>query len=113
MGSSLAVVHRLLTMVASRVVEHGIAGMWVLVGVVCGLSSCGSCTLERRRNSCGTCGLRCSMPRGIFPDQGSNQHLLHWQADSFPLSHQGSLGCGDFYLILFRSDFARDLIYEE
>ena len=26
----------------------------------------------------------------IFPDQGSNPHLLHWQADSLPLSHQGS-----------------------
>ena len=22
--------------------------------------------------------------------QGSNPHLLHWQADSLPLSHQGS-----------------------
>ena len=27
---------------------------------------------------------------GIFPDQGSNPCLLHWQADSLPLSHQGS-----------------------
>ena len=27
---------------------------------------------------------------GIFPDQGSNLDLLHWQADSLPLSHQGS-----------------------
>ena len=26
----------------------------------------------------------------IFPDQGSNPCLLHWQADSLPLSHQGS-----------------------
>ena len=31
-----------------------------------------------------------SYPRGIFPTQGSNPHLLHWQADSLPLSHQGS-----------------------
>ena len=31
--------------------------------------------------------------QGIFPTQGSNPcllHLLHWQADSLPLSHQGS-----------------------
>ena len=31
--------------------------------------------------------------RGIFPTQGSNPrllHLLHWQADSVTLSHQGS-----------------------
>ena len=28
--------------------------------------------------------------QGIFPTQRSNQHLLHWQAVSFPLSHEGS-----------------------
>ena len=27
---------------------------------------------------------------GIFPTQGSSPHLLHWQADSLLLSHQGS-----------------------
>ena len=27
---------------------------------------------------------------GNFPDQGSNSFLLHWQAESLPLSHQGS-----------------------
>ncbi len=27
---------------------------------------------------------------GIFPTQGSNSQLLHWQVDSLPLSHQGS-----------------------
>ena len=40
-------------------------------------------------------GLSCSMAYGIFPDQGSNPcllHLFHWQADSLPLSHQGSPG---------------------
>ena len=31
------------------------------------------------------------LPQGIFLTQGSNPHLLHWQADSLPLSHQGSL----------------------
>ena len=25
--------------------------------------------------------------QGIFLDQGSNMNLLHWQADSLPLSH--------------------------
>ena len=34
--------------------------------------------------------LSCSMARGISPDQGSNPHLLHWQVNSLPLSHQGS-----------------------
>ena len=28
--------------------------------------------------------------QGIFPTQGLNPHLLHWQADSLPLSHLGS-----------------------
>ena len=27
---------------------------------------------------------------GIFPTQGSNPSLLHWQANFLPLSHQGS-----------------------
>ena len=29
--------------------------------------------------------------QGIFPTQELNPHLLHWQADSLQLSHQGSL----------------------
>ena len=28
--------------------------------------------------------------QGIFPTQGSNMHLLHWQADSLPLNHEGN-----------------------
>ena len=36
-------------------------------------------------------GVGChSLLQGIFPLQGSNLRLLHWQADSFPLSHLGS-----------------------
>ena len=35
-------------------------------------------------------GLSCSEPCGIFRDQGSNLCLMHWQADSLPLNHQGS-----------------------
>ena len=35
-------------------------------------------------------GPSCSAARGIFPDQGSDPCLLHWQADSQPLRHQGS-----------------------
>lgn len=34
---------------------------------------------------------RCSVACRIFPDQGSNSHLLHWQAHSSPLEPQGSL----------------------
>ena len=32
-----------------------------------------------------------SLLQTIFPTQTSDLHLLHWQADSLPLSHQGSL----------------------
>ena len=35
-------------------------------------------------------GHSCLAARGIFPDQGSNPDLLHWQVDSLPLSHYGS-----------------------
>ena len=41
-----------------------------------------------------------SAARGIFPDQGSNPCPLHWQADSQPLSHQGS-PTHKFYLLCF------------
>ena len=37
-----------------------------------------------------TRGLSCSAACGNFPDQGLNLCLRHWQADSWPLSHQGS-----------------------
>ena len=47
-------------------------------------------------------GLSCSTACGIFPDQGLNLCLLHWQADSLPLSHQGSL---NFVLDLSSSPF--------
>ena len=34
--------------------------------------------------------LGCSAACGTFQDQGWNPCLLNWQADSFPLRHQGS-----------------------
>ena len=36
-------------------------------------------------------GPSCSAAYGVFPDQGLNPCPLHWQADSQPLRHQGSL----------------------
>ena len=44
----------------------------------------------------------CPVACGIFPDQGSNPRLLHWQADSVPLDHQAGLteGCLDCFHIL-------------
>ena len=35
-------------------------------------------------------GLSCSAACGIVPDEGSNPRLLHWDAGSLLLSHQGS-----------------------
>ena len=54
--------------------------------VVSGLQSTGLIAVMHR--------LSCSAASGIFPDQGLNPCLLHWQADSLPLSHphQGSPG---------------------
>ena len=49
-------------------------------------------------------GPSCSVACGIFPDQGSNQCPLHWQADSQPLRHQGSPSLVKFisrYFMLF------------
>ena len=34
--------------------------------------------------------LSCSKACGIFPDHGSNRCPLYWQAESYPLDHQGS-----------------------
>ena len=53
-------------------------------------------------------GLSCSATCEIFPDQGLNLCPLYWQADSYPLHHQGSplsvtfqssIRCYKFYLI--------------
>jgi len=42
----------------------------------------GSAAAGHRHSCCEACG--------IFPVQGSTPRLLHWQAGSLPLSHQGS-----------------------
>ena len=53
----------------------------------CGLQSTGLVVAAHGPSCSGACR--------IFPDQGSNTCLLHWQADSLPPSHQGSpLGLG-------------------
>ena len=41
-------------------------------------------------------GLSCSTARGIFLNQGGNPGLLHWQADSLSLSHQGGANFNHF-----------------
>jgi hypothetical protein len=42
-------------------------------------------------------GLSCPMACGIFLEQGLNPCPLHWQADSYPLCHQGSPLISSFF----------------
>ena len=63
-----------LTIAASLVAEHRLQTRR--------LSSCGSVVVAH--------GPNCSAACGIFPDQGLNPCLLHWQADSQPPRRQGS-----------------------
>ena len=81
-GCSLVAMCGLLVAVASFVAEHE-QGTGASVVVAPGLQSTNSTVVAHR--------LCCSVVCGVFPDQGSNLCLLHWQADSLPLSHQGSL----------------------
>ena len=83
MGPFLVAVRGLLIAVVSLVLEHRLAGVHASIVAARGLSSCALQALEHRLNSCPVAG-------GIFPDQGSNPCLLRWQADSSPLSYQGS-----------------------
>ena len=73
--------HRLLSGVSSFVSEHGLQDTWASVVAFPELWSIDSVVVR---------GLSCSAARGIFPDQRSNLCLVHGQADSLPLSHQGS-----------------------
>ena len=62
----------------------GFSCSWALGSRACGLQTLrceGSVVVVHR--------LSCSVACGIFPDQGLNSYLLHWQADSLSLSHQG------------------------
>ena len=53
-------------------------------------------------------GLSCSTACGIFLDQELNLCLLHWQADSSPLSHQGNLILHIFKRFTFQSKVTHD-----
>ena len=87
-GCSLVAALRLLVAGAPPVAERGLpaGGRQQLptgsAAVAPGLPSTGSTVL--------VCGISCSVPCGIFPDQESNLSPLHWLADCLALSHQGS-----------------------
>ena len=69
-GASLAVVRVLLMATAPFIAEHRLCSAWASVVVAHGLSCPAACE--------------------IFRDQRSNRCRLQQQADSLPLSHQGS-----------------------
>ena len=79
-GYSLAAVCRLLMVVASPVGQQGLQDLGTSVVAAPGFQS----TVAHE--------LSCSMACGIFLDQASDLCLLHWQANSLPLSYQGSPG---------------------
>ena len=81
-GCSLGAVCRLLLVMASLVSENGLYGAQASVAAGPRLDCTGSVVWAHR--------LSCSVACGILPDQVSNPRLLHRQADSLPLSHQGS-----------------------
>ena len=88
-ASSPVAVLELLPEEASLVAEQRLSGAWAS-GVAAGvLSSCGSRAAEHRLRSCDTWA---QLLRSMWdlPRQGSNPCILHRQADSSPLSHQGS-----------------------
>ena len=71
-GHCLVAARRLLIAVASLVAEHGLEGAWASVVVAHRFGCPEAC--------------------GISLDQGSNPCVLHWQADSYPVHHQGGPG---------------------
>ena len=79
-GYSLVVVHGLLIAVASLLGSMGSREL--------SLSSCGS-RLLKAGSMIVVRRLICSKAHGIYLEQGSSLYLLHQQADSLPLSHQG------------------------
>ena len=89
-GLLIVVVDGLLTAVASFVAKHQLwtcklQQLWQMGSEVVTprLQSTGSVVGEHR--------LGCSTIYWIFPHQGSNPCLLHWQENSLPLSQQGAL----------------------
>ena len=88
-GYSLVVVCKLLSVMASLVAEHGLQRTQASGAAVWGFSSCNLKALECKLSSYGAWAYL-SRSCEIFPDQGLMLYPLHWQADSWSLSHQAS-----------------------
>ena len=94
-GYSLVAVHRLLVAVASLVAKCSRTlssyGRWASVVTAPRLWSTGSTAVAH--------GLSCPTAWGIFPNQGWNTCLLHWQADCLSLSHQEAARAGSNWVL--------------
>ena len=73
----------------AALVEPGLRGVQTSAVVPCGLGSCHSQALGQRLQFWHM-AMRCSAASGVVLGKGSNLCLLHRQADSLPLSRQGS-----------------------
>ena len=96
--ATLVVGWGLLIAVASLVAEHRLSGVWASAVAAPRFQRTGSVVVGHR--------LSCSMACGIFPVQGLNLCLLHWQADSFTTEPPGKPW--DSFLI-FRQYFCTSL----
>ena len=82
----------------SRVVARGLLFVtvcmlslqWLLLLGSTGPGARAAAVAERGLQSAGSVVVARGLSCGIFPDQGSDPYLLHWQVDSEPLDHQGS-----------------------
>ena len=104
-GYSLVAMHELLIAVVFLVMKHWLqaAGFsswstWPLTSAVVAsrILSTGLIVVAH--------GLSCSAACEIFPDQGLNPCLLHWQAYALPLSHQGSPSIVSSYLKCYANE---------
>ena len=84
--------------------EWGLLSSCGALASPCGSFSCGGAqALGPQASVVVVHGLGCSEACEIFPDQESKSCLLHWQADSLLLSHQGSPSkIYDFYTLWLR-----------
>ena len=80
-GYSLVAMHRFLIVVASVTAEHKLWGMQAQESRLPGPRAQAVVVVHR---------LSCPKTCVIILEQGSNLCLLHWQADSLPLSQQGT-----------------------
>ena len=86
--------------------EHVIWCTQASVIVAHRLSNCDSWALELRLSGCGAHRFSYSEACGVFPGQGSNPCPLHWQVDSCPLYHQGSL---NLFILFFHTKSSKSL----